>query len=36
VFSSYNPNPRNPNFVLGMVLGLTVALAWHWVAWKLL
>ena len=26
-------DPRAPNFVLGLVIGLSIALAWHWVAW---
>ena len=26
-------HPRVPNFVLGLTIGLTLALAWHWAAW---
>jgi hypothetical protein len=26
-------HPRTPNFILGVALGLTFALACHWVAW---
>jgi hypothetical protein len=26
-------NPRVPDFVLGLAIGLSLALAWHWVAW---
>jgi hypothetical protein len=25
-------HPRLPDFVLGLVIGLSMALAWHWVA----
>ena len=26
-------HPRVPDFVLGLTIGLSLALAWHWVAW---
>ncbi len=26
-------HPRTPDFILGVALGLTFALACHWVAW---
>ena len=26
-------NPRLPNLVLGLAIGFSLALAWHWVAW---
>lgn len=26
-------NPRLPDLVLGLAIGLSLALAWHWVAW---
>ncbi|MBI3996279.1 MAG: hypothetical protein HY352_01345 [Candidatus Omnitrophica bacterium] len=28
-------HPRMPNFVLGLAIGLSLALVWHWVAWAL-
>ena len=28
-------DPRAPNFVLGLAIGLSFALAWHWVAWAI-
>jgi hypothetical protein len=29
-------HPRTPDFILGLALGLSAALAWHWVAWRFL
>jgi len=26
-------NPRLPDVVLGLMIGLGIALAWHWVVW---
>jgi hypothetical protein len=26
-------NPRAPNFVLGLAIGLSIAVVWHWVSW---
>ncbi len=26
-------NPRLPDLLLGFSIGLTIALAWHWVVW---
>ncbi len=26
-------NPRATDVILGVAIGLTLALAWHWVAW---
>jgi hypothetical protein len=26
-------NPRAADLVLGMAIGLSLALVWHWVAW---
>jgi hypothetical protein len=28
-------DPRAPDFVLGLAIGLSLALAWHWVAWAI-
>ena len=28
-------HPRVPDFVLGLTIGLSLALAWHWVAWTI-
>jgi hypothetical protein len=28
-------DPRASNLVLGMVIGLSLALAWHWVSWTI-
>jgi len=27
-------NPRLPDLMLGLAIGLSIALAWHWVAWR--
>ena len=26
-------DPRSTDVILGLVIGLSLALAWHWVAW---
>ena len=26
-------DPRLPDLLLGMIIGLSLALTWHWVAW---
>jgi hypothetical protein len=28
-------HPRVPNFVLGLAIGLSVALVYHWAAWAI-
>jgi len=28
-------NPRASDLVLGLAIGLSLALAWHWVAWAI-
>jgi len=28
-------NPRAADLVLGLAIGLSLALAWHWVAWTI-
>ena len=28
-------NPRMPDLILGLMIGLTLALTWHWVAWTI-
>ena len=28
-------NPRLPDLLLGLMIGLTLALSWHWVAWTI-
>jgi len=33
VFPSFHP--RLPELMLGMAIGLSLALAWHWVAWTI-
>ena len=33
VFPFYHP--RLPNLVLGMAIGLSLTLAWHWLAWTI-
>ena len=28
-------NPRLPDLFFGLIIGLTLALTWHWVAWTI-
>ena len=28
-------NPRLPDVLLGLMIGLTLALTWHWVVWTI-